>query len=274
MNMSGNEENLPIKRLTVGAMVEAYNRAYSDIKFAQIHLKEAAEGMAAAFGDSFRFGIEITAGYGNHRFDDALTTLKGDTWRSIVTHCDIIHTLSVADAEKLDKELHDVKGLPPVTVENVFAFVAKLIQDGPAMLERAVVEVFKGLTPQKRWADNYKTNDKCREVVGKKVILGILSPGYSNGMNVNHYRDAFVNALGNVFLMLDKKPVSKTWQDGLVYRFNNRPKGEDFRDEYFDIKAFSNGNAHITFLRPDLVDRLNAIAAGSTLGSHKEEVAA
>lgn len=31
--------------------------------------------------------------------------------------------------------------------------------------------------------------------------------------------------------------------------------------DLFEIKGFLNGNAHITFLRPDLVDRMNQILA-------------
>ncbi|KGM52644.1 hypothetical protein N799_12935 [Lysobacter arseniciresistens ZS79] len=47
-----------------------------------------------------------------------------------------------------------------------------------------------------------------------------------------------------------------------LYRFDGKPEPcgwwMNSIDGYLDIKAFKNGNAHITLLRPDLMDRLNA----------------
>lgn len=41
----------------------------------------------------------------------------------------------------------------------------------------------------------------------------------------------------------------------------NRTTDPEPEDEYLRVKSFRNGNGHVTFKRPDLVDRMNLIIA-------------
>jgi hypothetical protein len=41
--------------------------------------------------------------------------------------------------------------------------------------------------------------------------------------------------------------------------------GESWSDDYFEIKCYGNGHAHIKFLRLDLVKKLNQAAGGDEL---------
>ncbi|OUK48447.1 hypothetical protein BZL31_20465 [Escherichia coli] len=57
-----------------------------------------------------------------------------------------------------------------------------------------------------------------------------------------------------------------TWKECCICSAANRSPTtgktkEDYEDEMFSIRYFKKGSAHITFRKPELVDRLNDIIA-------------
>ena len=80
-----------------------------------------------------------------------------------------------------------------------------------------------------------------------------------------------MNDLQRVFCFLDNrvdeyKPDIKPIRNAIDEAAR---KGEEYKDEYFNIKLFKNGNAHIKFNRLDLLDKVNELIAdyyGATLG--------
>ena len=110
------------------------------------------------------------------------------------------------------------------------------------MFERGVINVFRGLS----W--NYKTNSPCK--FGNKIIVNNLVRWDWWGFHLNSGQQADRLAdLERMLYLFSGKPIP-----------DNREK-EDYEDEMFSIRYFKKGSAHITFRKPELVDRLNDIVA-------------
>lgn len=140
--------------------------------------------------------------------------------------------------------------VPELNAANIEATFAQLYGARGDMFERGVLQCFRRLS----W--NYKTNEPFK--FGKRIIVRyLLSYGSPNHRVTNELDD-----LIRVFCILDGKPepdhrngaymlVSDTRQAQLSEAENN----------YFHLRWFKNGNGHLCFKRPDLVDKMNLILA-------------
>ena len=159
-----------------------------------------------------------------------------------------------------------LSGPPPVTLDNIIATFRQLHEDRKDMFDRGVVEVFRGLS----W--DYKTNSPCK--FGKRVVLTrVIETRYLGlhwptpwGTEVDRLRD-----LERCMTMSDghPEPDHRTSQVARWSDFvrNASIATRDFQTELFAFRWFKNGNVHITFRRPDLVDKMNAI-----IGKHHPNV--
>jgi len=183
-------------------------------------------------------------------------------WQELVDATGIKSAMSVKSREKLDNQLFkqnrytEEPPLPPFTEASVFGFLDNIYSDMPQMIQDAVAEVFDWLRPSSR---HYKTNDEF--MIGDKVILSwLVESNYRHGFRVNYHRVAHVDALGNVLSMLDGKGVTKH-PHTLSNKINTAWADSDtYSDEYLIAKGFKNNNAHIRFLRPDLIAQINQTA--------------
>lgn len=74
-----------------------------------------------------------------------------------------------------------------------------------------------------------------------------------------------IDDLEKVFCLYDKKIVPD-FRDSSGLRFSefvkkNQLNGEVYEAEYFSIRYFKKGSAHITFMRMDLVEKMNDVLA-------------
>lgn len=140
--------------------------------------------------------------------------------------------------------------VPELTVANVEATFAQLYGARGDMLERGVLQCFRRLS----W--DYRTNQPFR--FGKKIIVKyLLSQGGSNYHVTNELDD-----LTRVFSVLDGKP-EPDHRHGISSLISHaqRLRKTEAENAYFQLRWFKNGNGHLTFLRADLVDRMNKILA-------------
>ena len=64
------------------------------------------------------------------------------------------------------------------------------------------------------------------------------------------------------FHVLDNKPEPEYRHRTQTYMRNAKQWGYDsIETEYIGLKWYGNGNGHVTFMRPDLVEKLNRIVA-------------
>ena len=67
-----------------------------------------------------------------------------------------------------------------------------------------------------------------------------------------------------MLMLLDGKPIPDNREDiarRLSDHISQQKTSDSYEDALFKIKYFQKGSAHITFLRPDLTDKLNDIIA-------------
>ncbi|ECK3513167.1 DUF4942 domain-containing protein [Salmonella enterica subsp. enterica serovar Glostrup] len=182
--------------------------------------------------------------------------LDRSIWRDLMKRSGM---LSIMDAEARDQWYRSLEGndIPAVSEANILSTFEQLHLNKGKVFERGVINVFKGLS----W--DFKTNSPCK--FGVKIIVTGLVKYDRWGFGLNHgwQRDRLVD-LERMLMILDEKPVPDNRADvtrRLGYHIDANRHAPRYEDEMFVIKYFQKGTAHITFKRPELVDKLNDIIA-------------
>ncbi len=84
------------------------------------------------------------------------------------------------------------------------------------------------------------------------------------GVTLNHsYRRDQLADLERMLYLLDGKAISDNRGDVTARLYDDisthRHTAEVYEDEYFSIKHFMKGSAHLTFKKPALIDKMNDI---------------
>lgn len=163
-----------------------------------------------------------------------------------------LRTLMDATARGKWDEAVRVGDVPEFTESNVRSTFKMLHDSRGDMFERGVIACFKSLA----WC--YKTN--LPQKFGKRIVMTYLV-GWHSYEKCNQLDD-----LVRVLSVLDGKPepdhrgsigtaLREAKLDGYVR------KAGTAETEYLTIRTFKNTNGHITFKRPDLVEKMNKIIA-------------
>jgi len=140
---------------------------------------------------------------------------------------------------------------PEFTAQNIEATFKQIHASRGDMFDRGVIKCFSNLS----W--DYKTNQPFK--FGKRVILKRLCDkifGYPHNDKTNELDD-----LVRVFSVLDGKPEPdhRGGCYAMIQHAIKVDKATEAESEYFGVKWFKNGNGHLTFKRPDLVEQMNKI---------------
>ncbi|WMT17328.1 DUF4942 domain-containing protein [Serratia fonticola] len=183
--------------------------------------------------------------------------LDRDIWQDLMKKSGM---LSVMDAQARDQWYRNLesKDLPTISEESIYTTFEQLHRDKGEVFERGVINVFKSLS----W--HYKTNSPCR--FGKKVIVTNLVSYNQWGFTLNHnYRREQLADLERMLHLLDGKPLPDNRSDLTTRLYEhiraNPQMAKVYEDEYFSIKYFMKGSAHLTFRKPGLVEKMNDIVA-------------
>jgi Domain of unknown function (DUF4942) len=135
----------------------------------------------------------------------------------------------------------------------VYATFGALHESRGEMFDQGVIECFKKLS----WV--YKTN--LPQKFGKRIIVSYLTYPYG----INHGAADHLDDLMRVFHVLDGKP-QVDYRQGCYVQLGTafREQGswpKSYQNDYFELKLFRNGNGHLCFKRPALVDAMNSIIA-------------
>ncbi|EMA9950495.1 DUF4942 domain-containing protein [Salmonella enterica] len=177
-------------------------------------------------------------------------------WRDLMERSGM---LSIMDAQARDQWYRNLEGndIPTISEANILSTFEQLHQSKGEVFERGVINVFKSLS----W--DFKTNNPCK--FGSKIIVNGLVKcdrwGYS--LNWSWQRDRLAD-LERMLMLLDGKPVPDNRADvtrRLDDHIHENRGSNCYEDGMFKIKYFQKGTAHITFRRPELVDKLNDIIA-------------
>ncbi|WP_419236299.1 DUF4942 domain-containing protein [Serratia fonticola] len=183
--------------------------------------------------------------------------LDRDIWRDLMKRSGM---LAIMDAQARDQWYRNLEGdnIPAISEANILSTFEQLHQSKDEVFERGVINVFKALS----WY--YKTNSPCR--FGKKVILSNLVSHNQWGFTLNHgYRRDQLADLERMLHLLDGKPLPDNRSDITTRLYEhiraNPQMAKVYEDEYFSMKYFMKGSAHLTFKKPALVDKMNDIIA-------------
>lgn len=110
---------------------------------------------------------------------------------------------------------------------------------------------------------NYKTNSPCK--FGSKIIVNNLVRGDRWGLHLITGQQADRLAdLERMLYLFSGKPIPDN-RENIIIRLDDHIRSVQgkacYEDEMFNIRYFKKGSAHITFRKPELVDRLNDIIA-------------
>jgi len=172
-------------------------------------------------------------------------------WKDLMNKSGI---LSLMDAQARDEWYNSLEkdDIPAISEENIFNTFEQLHRGKNEVFERGVLNVFKGLS----W--DYKTNLPCR--FGRKIIVtGLVKyDRWGFGLNWGWQRDRLAD-LEHMLMLLDGKPVPDNRADvtrRLGDHIHENRHSTRYEDLMFTIKYFQKGTTHITFKRPELVDKL------------------
>ncbi|OVZ78986.1 DUF4942 domain-containing protein [Yersinia kristensenii] len=178
-------------------------------------------------------------------------------WRDLMLKSGM---LSLMDAQARDQWYRNLEGdnIPAISEANILSTFEQLHQQKDEVFERGVINLFKGLS----W--HYKTNSPCQ--FGKKIIISNLVSCNQWGFTLNHgsRRDQLAD-LERMLHLLGGKAIPDNRGD-VTSRLDEHIRANPhiakvYEDDYFSIKYFMKGSAHLVFKRSDLVNNMNDIVA-------------
>ncbi len=183
-------------------------------------------------------------------------------WATLVEITDLERLMDKKAKDDLHRQLQEE--VPEATEENIFATLQQLMLDADTIFKRGIANCFSTLDRRFRSHDGWK--------IGNRVIL---SNAFNEWGHWNHYssqRDT-LHDIDRTFNVLDGRDnphlvggivaaVERSRRDGGFKR-----RQSECESDYFKIRCFKNGNAHVWFKRDDLVEKVNKL-----LGEYYGEV--
>lgn len=177
-------------------------------------------------------------------------------WRDLMLKSGMMALMDAEAREQWNESL-EKEDIPVICEENIRATIESLHRGKQAVFERGIINLFKGLS----W--DYKSNSPCK--FGKKIIIISLVSyhRWGFGLNWGWQRDRLVD-LERMLYLLDGKPIPDNRSDisiRLMDHIQQNSHGQVYEDEMLSIRYFQKGTAHISFKRPDLIEKMNDIVA-------------
>jgi Domain of unknown function (DUF4942) len=276
--------------------VAAYFAAFQPIRQAHDAMKEAAGLWRIACNDRIHGG----AGESEEvkEFERAVRLPDPDRWRrtvvrlidiscwhSLIQRTDMNAMMDREEREKFESSLRwvperyqwkngdsrelvnldEIMGIPPFTVDNAYATLDRLASDAGMIFRRGIAKAFSSLDRRFRSHDGFK--------VGTRVVLTYAFNRDDGRFDAWGKTAATIRDIERTFLILDGQKPRDDYAGiiGLIDRERRgyKPVQSEHEGEFFKIRAYKNGNAHLWFTRDDLVEMVNKMLAeyyGEVLG--------
>lgn len=231
------------ERLRIVRMVEGY---YKTAQIANDHMKTVLNiGL-----DSYTLPKDS--------IKEAIQGIDKSFWFGAFEKTGFMQLLDTASRKKFDDDVH--RNPPEFNMENIQSTFLDLSMKADQMFSDGIINVFR------RLSGNYESHDAFK--VDKKIILSYaIQAAWSSGYCLRYgVGDDRVNDIDRVVKSLDgKKHNPRELSCAMTEKFKLK---QVYEDDYYRAKAFKNGNLHIEFKRPDIVDKINLMIAkhyGETL---------
>jgi len=176
-------------------------------------------------------------------------------WEGLVTRTGVVAVMDTRSRESWAKALRE-GSFPPFEAAHIEATLHTLATSVPDFFGRSIEDVFRSLS----W--DYQTNSPCK--FGKRIILAHVLDSRFNRAHpyVEHQSMSRLDDLVRAFRMIEKlPPLEHRHECYAVIAPQIRDGVRKIETEYFSLRWFYKGTAHVTFKRPDLVDEMNKIIA-------------
>lgn len=291
--------NAIIPRATIEQMVAHRDRAIGLYRVAFEKIAEAAKAMKAANDATKPFDAngyyydsrihEIEEFHKAVRLPDAerfahvaerLTDIQFWTW--VIEHGDLERLMDKEAKDSLRQQLRYVplrsrngrdvideeeaaKSFPPVTVDNVVATIQSFAAQADFIFKRGVANVFSKLDRRFKSHDGFK--------IGSRIIMSYFM--CSRWGSIRSDATETLMDIERAFAVLDAwDEATGEFRHGVNMSFRSvsdaidraRPRGLgahafEVRTEYFLIRVYKNGNAHLWMQNDDLVRKVNKVLA-------------
>ncbi|MCO5730123.1 DUF4942 domain-containing protein [Rhizobium sp. SSA_523] len=213
-----------------------------------------------------------------------------NVWAWVVSHTDLEHLMDKEAKDQLREQMSHIieeptepgqliteeqaaKGMPPVTVDNILATLEQFMMSADTIFRRGMANAFASLDRRFRSHDGFK--------IGNRVILTRCFNEYGswNWSPRKDERSTLID-IERTFTILDGKldEVKKQDEENAAARRQRRPvahftktigeidlarhgqigaRQTEVETDYFKVRIFKNGNAHLWFTRKDLVSKVN-----------------
>lgn len=227
-------------------------------------LNSARAMLTSATGKEYFYGFEegVKNALSNtshpERIEKAIQKLiDGKIWDRLMNDTGMYTLMSGKQRDEWDRQLNG-SNMPEITLETVLATFNHLHENKNHTFEQGVIDVFRLLS----W--DYKTNNPCK--FGKKIIVSRLFYVYGGGrISFCTSGQSTLDDLTKIFYLLESRNVpDRRISEGQKFSdyYNQHGfSGEVYEGEYFSMRYYKKGTAHITFKQPELVDRMNDIVA-------------
>lgn len=194
--------------------------------------------------------------------------LDREMWRSLVVNTPIFSLMDTEERKKFEESLE--KEPPPATIENILATIQNLAGQSDMIFRRGLINAFKNLDR------NFKSHDGFK--LGSRMIMSYIQD--NNGF-FSRYAEDRLRDIDRVMHILDGKP-EPSYGSGLVGTLKtamDKARSESkvwaasagkCETDYFVVRFFKKGHAHLWFKRDDLVTKANKMIAeyyGATVGA-------
>ena len=268
-----------LQRQTIAVICDNVAKAQTDIAQAFLLLQGAKDRLGATLGsqrpyqaDAHLWEREISdhdlprVGHASAQY------VAKNAWRYVIDFCGITAYMTEKRQNELRAQM-DGGHFPALTPENVLSTLQGFTGQVGTLLEESAQEVFDWLRPSnpRSSAGRLKTNQRWK--LGYKVIVPYaVEANWTRGYHLNYHREANFRSLGNVFSLLDGNGPQHYPDDlstQLRAGLEQAKAGEWVSTPYLTLKPYRNHNAHLDFLRHDLVDKLNALCGDGSLPGHE-----
>lgn len=191
---------------------------------------------------------------GGDAFERIRRELDAGGWAYLMRESGLRTFMDAQARRDWDSNLYEGKDVPALTPENVAATFTTLNESRADLFERGVINCFRRLS----W--DYKTNNPRK--FGKRIIVNSLARTDGRWLWFSHDTCSQLDDLARVFHVIDGKP-EPDHRNGYWQRLEDAAKASApiIQDDYCSVRWYKRGTGHLTFKRPDLVERLNQILA-------------
>jgi hypothetical protein len=177
-------------------------------------------------------------------------------WKRLMDETGMFSIMSHKQRDEWETTLYS-NNMPLATIENVESTFRGLYEDRDTVYRQGITDVFRSLS----W--DYKTNNPV--MIGRKIIKDGFIHNNRHYYSTNRNFLEKLDDLARAFYLFDNKPLPDH-RSGVSQQLDehfsaNGFEGGAFEHEYFSIKYFKKGSAHISFKRLDVIDAINDLIA-------------